>query len=117
MPDFTTSFTRPKAALTATITESLTTTLTVDAGNKQYILDIQDTISAAQKLVKKLIIVPTYVGNTLTVTITEYVYPGSAATWTNSTTPPTSSAVSSQTYQLTAQDMDAFYTAAGVART
>jgi hypothetical protein len=115
--DFTTTFTRPKLAQTASVTESLTTTLTADATNKQYIIDIQDTVGGSQKLLKKLILVPSYSGANFTLTVTEYVYAGSATNYSSSTVPPTSAAASSQTYTLTTQDLDAFYTAAGVART
>jgi hypothetical protein len=114
--DFTTSFNRPKAAQTAAVTESLTTAFTADAANKQYIVDIQNTVGGNQKLLKKLILVPSYSGAFFTINVTEYVYAGNAANYVSSTNPAIGAATSSTTYTLSTQDLDAFYAAAGVAR-
>lgn len=113
------SFTRPLATVTGTETATYTTTLTEDGTNKYYVVDFVATIGSNSKLVRKLIITPTFTSTSLTFTVSEYLYAGNAANYVSATSPATTAAIgggASNTYTLSAQDMDAFHTAAGDAR-
>lgn len=109
------SFTRPLATTTATESSPLTATLTEGSPSGQWTLDLTATIGGAEKLFRRLVINPAFSGVNLSLTVTEYVFSGSA-TSVSATNPNSSTAVSSATYSLTVQDFDAVYTAGGDAR-
>lgn len=68
------------------------------------------------KLIKRLVLTPSYSGINLNIGVIEYVFAGNVANYVSSTSPANSTASSSTSYTLRATDMDAFHTAAGDAR-
>jgi len=116
---FSLPFTRPVATQTATETANYTAALTEDGTGKLFTIDVTNVIGANTKLVRKFVITPAFNSTGLTITVAEYVYAGNAANYVSATSPALSAAVGGgpiATYAMSQQDMDAFHTAAGDAR-
>lgn len=111
------SFTRPLATTTESVATSYVITTVEDDANNTFVIHLNATVNAATKVVKRLKLVLTLSGTTLTPTITALDFAGSAAAYTGASTPADSAATATQTISLGAVDLDAFYTAGGVART
>ena len=109
-------FTRPLATTTGTVsTSSVITTVEVDADNT-FVIHLNATVGGNTKVVKRLKLALNISGATLTPVITALDFAGAAASYTGVSTPADSAATVTQTVQLNSVDLDAFYTAAGVAR-
>ena len=110
--------TYPRAAATQINTESgsYAMVVTEDSGNKQFIIDFTGVVNANTKLIKRFKVPLTFGGSTLTQNVTELTFAGNAANYVSSTSPADSVAVATLSHTLTSVDMDAFYTAAGDAR-
>lgn len=109
-----TSFSRPAATLTNTESTALAAALT--EGASAWTLDVTETIGVNAKLIKRLVLTPSYSGINLNIAVTEYVFAGNVANYVSATNPANNLATSSTNYTLRATDMDAFHTAAGDAR-
>ena len=112
-------YTRPVATQTATETANYTAAITEDGSGKKFTVDVTNVIGANTKLVRKFVITPVFNGTSLVFTVDEYQYAGNAANYVSATSPALGAAVGGgpiATYQMTQQDMDAFHTAAGDAR-
>lgn len=108
------SFTRPLATVTASETANLTAALT-ESGST-HIVDITTTVGANTKLIKRLKITYAYQGVNLVATVTEIDFAGSVANYVSATSPADNLGTTGVAYNLTAKDMDAFFTAGGDAR-
>lgn len=109
------SFARPLATTTATESSPLTAVVTEGSPAGMFTIDFHTPINAVNKLVKRLVINPSYSGTTLTWAVTEYNFSGSG-TYVSASDPLSSTATSIVSYSLTGQDMDAVFTAGGDAR-
>lgn len=112
-------FTRPLAVQTASESANYTAAITEDVPGRRFTIDVTCVIGANTKLVRKFVITPAFNSTSLGFTVDEYVYAGNAANYVSATNPALSAAVGGgpiATYTMNQQDMDAFHTAAGDAR-
>lgn len=109
------SFSRPLATATASESETITPTMTIDDANNTVILEWVAPINAVSRIFRRLKIVDSFNGSSLTQTCTDLIFVGSR-TYVSSTNPADSLAASTMTYTLAAIDLDVFHTAAGDAR-
>lgn len=109
------SFARPAATLTNTEDQTVTWNLTEDDTNNQVILDRVVTISATARLVRRLKIAEVISGSNLSLQVTDIQFAGNVSAYVSSTN-PADSAGTATTTSLGSQDLDAFHTAAGDAR-
>ena len=116
---FSLAYQRPLATQTASESANYTAALTEDGTGKKFTVDFTCVIGANTKLVRKLVITPTFSSLNILFTVEEYVYAGNAANYVSATNPALSASIGgapAATYTLIQQDMDAFHTAAGDAR-
>jgi len=112
-----TSFTRPLGTTTESVATSYAITTVESDGTDEFIIHLNATVNAATKTVKRMKLKLNVSGSSLSPTLTVLDFAGGATAYTGATTPADSAATATQTLSLTTIDLDAFYTAGGVART
>jgi len=111
------SFTRSLATTTESVATSYAITTVEDDGANTFVIHVNATVNAATKVVKRMKLALNISGNSLSPTLTVLDFAGNAASYTGVSVPADSAATATQVLALNTIDLDAFYTAAGVART
>lgn len=109
-------FTRPLATVTGTETESVTWELTEDDTNNQIILERTATVNSAVRIFQRIYLQETFSGTSLVLKIKSVQFQGDE-TYVSATNPADSAGVVALAeITLPPQDLDAFHTTAGDAR-